>query len=67
MTKYFRLLLALALSVPFAANAADPMPAAKVELTKVTFLVTGLHCPLCTKTVESAVLKLPGVKAAKVD
>ena len=35
--------------------------------TKATFLVTGLHCPPCTKTVEGSLAKTKGVKSVSVD
>lgn len=35
--------------------------------TKATFLVNGLHCPPCTKTVEGSLLKTKGVKSVSID
>jgi copper ion binding protein len=35
--------------------------------TKATYTISGLHCPPCTKTVESSLKKLKGVKSIKVD
>lgn len=35
--------------------------------TKATMLITGLHCPPCTRTVESGLRRVKGVKAVKVD
>jgi copper chaperone CopZ len=35
--------------------------------TKATFLITGLHCPPCTKTVESSLARTKGVKSVSVD
>jgi copper chaperone CopZ len=37
------------------------------ELTHATFTITGLHCPPCTRTVQSSLAKTPGVKSATVD
>jgi copper chaperone CopZ len=34
--------------------------------TKATYLVTGLHCPPCTKTVEKSLSKIKGVKSISV-
>ncbi len=34
---------------------------------KAKLLITGLHCKPCTKTVEGSLLKIKGVKSAKVD
>jgi copper chaperone CopZ len=39
----------------------------KPPVTKATFLVTGLHCPPCTKTVESSLKTVKGIRAATVD
>lgn len=35
--------------------------------TKATYLVTGLHCPPCTKTVEGSLARTKGVKSVSVD
>ena len=52
-------------------TAADPAPSAKdataPQIVKATFLVTGLHCPPCTTTVEKSLKSLKGVKNVKVD
>ena len=40
---------------------------ANTEATKATYLITGLHCPPCTRTVEAAVGGIKGVKSVKVD
>jgi copper chaperone CopZ len=37
------------------------------EATKATFLITGLHCPPCTRTVESSLAKSKGLHSIKVD
>ncbi len=39
----------------------------KQEVVKATFLITGLHCPPCTRTVEESLRSVKGVKSAKVD
>ena len=39
----------------------------KAEPTKAAYAIMGLHCPPCTRTVESSLKKVKGVKAAKVD
>lgn len=46
----------------FAENGA-PVP----QTVKATFLITGLHCPPCTKTVEQSLKSVKGVKSARVD
>ena len=35
--------------------------------TKATYLITGLHCPPCTATVESSLGRVNGVRSIKVD
>src|SRR5262245_63153661 len=37
------------------------------EPTKATFLVTGLHCPPCTSTVQGSLSRVKGVKSVTVD
>lgn len=64
----YRLAL-LGMSLAAAANssmAADP-PVGKESRTKATYLITGLHCPPCTKTVESSLARIRGVRSAEVD
>jgi copper chaperone CopZ len=34
---------------------------------KATYLVSGLHCPPCTRTLETSLKSLKGVRSAKVD
>src|SRR5436305_746224 len=40
---------------------------AKPEPTKATFLITGLHCPPCTNTIENSLQKSKGLQSIKVD
>ncbi len=47
--------------------AAEPAVKETVPTTTATYLITGLHCPPCVKTVESALTRIPGVRSAKVD
>jgi copper chaperone CopZ len=35
--------------------------------TKATYLISGLHCPPCSQTVEAALSKTKGIKNVKVD
>jgi copper chaperone CopZ len=44
-----------------------PPSAAKTDLTTATFLMTGLHCPPCTRTVESSLASAQGIGSVKVD
>ena len=37
------------------------------QLVKATYLITGLHCPPCTKTVESSLQHIKGIRSVKVD
>jgi copper chaperone CopZ len=40
---------------------------ADANAKKQTFLIQGLHCPPCTRTVESSLRHTPGVQSARVD
>jgi copper chaperone CopZ len=42
-------------------------PIHSAEPTKATFLVTGLHCPPCTSTVQSSLSRVKGVKSVTVN
>ena len=53
-------LLATAESEP---NKDSPAP----QTVKATYLITGLHCPPCTTTVEQSLKSVKGVKSVKVD
>jgi copper chaperone CopZ len=35
--------------------------------TKATFLITGLHCPPCTSTVQNSLARVKGVKSVSVN
>ncbi len=48
-------------------RAADPPTTEPPKLSKSTFLITGLHCPPCTATVERSLKGIKGVRSAKVD
>ena len=37
------------------------------EPTKGTFLVTGLHCPPCTSTVQGSLSRVKGIKSVTID
>lgn len=45
----------------------ETLQAEEPKLVEATFLVTGLHCPPCTTTVEASVAPLPGVQSIVVD
>lgn len=57
------------LSLGLIASAQEPgkQPASGTEPTKATYLVTGLHCPPCTRTVESSLSRVNGIRSIKVD
>jgi copper chaperone CopZ len=48
-------------------SAADPTEKNESPITKSTYLITGLHCPPCTKTVERSLQGVNGVKSVNVD
>lgn len=52
-------LVALSSAKTFAEEPAKP--------TKATYLITGLHCPPCTRTVEGSLARVKGVKSVSVD
>ena len=45
----------------------SPTSIYSAEPTKATFLVTGLHCPPCTSTVQSSLGRVKGVKSVAVN
>ncbi len=45
----------------------ETLGAEEPKFAEATFLVTGLHCPPCTRTVEASVAPLPGVQSIVVD
>jgi copper chaperone CopZ len=49
------------------ADESRPTSDEKRATTKATFLITGLHCPPCTKVVESSLSKSKGIRSIKVD
>ena len=50
-----------------AANQSVPGANDKHSLIKATYLITGLHCPPCTRTVESSLASVEGIHSVKVD
>ncbi|MBI3464163.1 MAG: heavy-metal-associated domain-containing protein [Planctomycetes bacterium] len=68
--KAHSILLAVALlAIGAIAYAQDrgQQPANGAATTKATYLVTGLHCPPCTRTVESSLSRISGIRSIKVD
>ncbi len=66
--RFLALLLASGFLAAIAAAAEPPQESKRdPETIKATYLVTGLHCPPCTKTVESSLRRIKGVRSATVD
>jgi copper chaperone CopZ len=61
------LYLAATFLAVLALHAVAQQPASPPEAVKATFLISGLHCPPCTSTVESSLKRVKGVQTAKVD
>jgi copper chaperone CopZ len=51
--------------IPLALGQTTPAP--EPTTTKATYLITGLHCPPCTRTVEASLTRIKGVKSVSVD
>jgi copper chaperone CopZ len=49
------------------ATAAEPATKNASPTTKATYMITGLHCPPCTRVVESSLKPIEGVRSAKID
>jgi copper chaperone CopZ len=68
---YFMSKFLIACSIIVAAvavvRADDPTKSDDHKITSATYLITGLHCPPCTKVVEGSLSKAPGVRSIKVD
>ena len=65
--KSLYVLTALSVLAPQYLQAEDPKSAYAPGVIKGTFVIQGLHCPPCTRTVEAALAKTKGVQSAKVD
>jgi len=57
-------LTAVALGLVFSSQLYSQEPTGP---TKATFLITGLHCPPCTSTVQNSLARVKGVKTVTVD
>src|SRR5271170_1019499 len=51
----------------WAMHAVAQQPTAPPQAVQATFLITGLHCPPCTSTLESSLKRVKGIQTAKVD
>jgi copper chaperone CopZ len=58
-------LTTISIAVAASTFADDAKPDTKT--TSATYLITGLHCPACTKTVETSLAKEKGIQSVKVD
>jgi copper chaperone CopZ len=61
------LILTAIVAGTLAIHARAEEPANSATTTKATYLITGLHCPPCTRTVESSLSRVKGVKSISVD
>ena len=62
-------MLVAALTMGAAALADEPVNTTEdsQETVKATYLLTGLHCPPCTRTVEKSLQHVEGIRTIKVD
>lgn len=58
---------AACIAVSHVAQAGDPKADGAAKATKGTFVIQGLHCPPCARTVESSLAKTKGVQSVRVD
>jgi copper chaperone CopZ len=67
--KTMLMLLGVLLPVGSAAQAADQQSKRDSDATivKANYVITGLHCPPCTKTVESSLQHAKGIRSIQVD
>ncbi len=47
--------------------AEDPPPTSLMRSTEATFLITGLHCPPCMRTVETSLRRAKGIQSVSID
>jgi copper chaperone CopZ len=69
VTKLYLACAAFAMTISASAmgQGSAPRSDAKSEPTQATYLLTGLHCPPCTRTVESSLASVRGILTVKVD
>jgi copper chaperone CopZ len=60
-------LLSIAILAVLVFNASYAHADSQGTATTATYAVGGLHCPPCTRTVESSLARTKGIKSAKVD
>lgn len=67
MTRLLTLTLCCSFAaIAYSAGLATAQEPAKAT-TKATYLMTGLHCPPCTRTVESSLSRVKGIKSISVN
>lgn len=67
MFKLLSLVAVIALAPAALAQEPSASTESEAKPTKATFLVTGLHCPPCTKTVSTSLQRVDGIVAVEVD
>jgi copper chaperone CopZ len=69
MMKTMLMVLSVLLTFGSVANANEPQAKEDRDATivKADYVITGLHCPPCTKTVESSLKHAKGIRSIQVD
>jgi copper chaperone CopZ len=69
MRNHFFILPVALLSFAVAAFAAEPAQKAddRPKTVNAAFVISGLHCPPCTTTIEESLQKVKGIRSIKVD
>src|SRR6266403_1268177 len=69
MMKTMLMMLSVLLPLGSVANADEQQPKedGDAKIVKADYVITGLHCPPCTKTVESSLQHAKGIHSIRVD
>ena len=67
MKKLFSLAILFVATWGLQLSAQEEPRQSKAEVIDATYMIGGLHCPPCTKTVEASLKKSKGIQAVKVD
>ena len=67
MTRMLALTLCLAGTISTVSVWSAAAQESEESATKATYLITGLHCPPCTRTVEGSLSRVKGVKSVSVN
>ena len=62
-----KILLSLCIVSTFATGSVWAAGESAQNATSETYMITGLHCPACTKTIEASLSKTTGIQSIKVD